>query len=438
MPRRGVALLAITSAGLALRLFGAWRAGLSYDEALTWAFASEPGGSGLTLGADRPPLGHLLLAASARLFGASDIGLRVLHVLAAAATIPVVYALGRRLAGPAAGLLAAALLAVDQYHVSWSRLAVEEGLLLLLTALAMLAHWRAQEAEHPDPYALACGLAIGLAFLAKETAALLLPSLALGLAWSRGPREILRDRPSRLTWAAALVLIGAGLAWTLGRPAPGHLERDLAFLSRPLGPSLKGASLYVGELFRLSDPGALDDDYGLVPARAVFWPVGVLHLAAVALAVRSREAKVRQLLALFAVWFAAASLVDARKTFDPYWWGSPSLIAAVLLTARAGAAALERRRALRWALPVLFAGLLARDVSWLRQAGPAWPRLSRADWALRIAADGAARLRARQLDAALDQAVLALILDPTANEARDLIQRVRAARAGGARPTPSP
>ncbi len=66
------------------------------------------------------------------LFGQSEAFVRGLSVLFALATIPVLYFLGRRLFNSRVGLIAAALLAVNAYHVRYSQEARSYSLMVLL------------------------------------------------------------------------------------------------------------------------------------------------------------------------------------------------------------------------------------------------------------------------------------------------------------------
>ena len=95
---------------------------------------------------DHPLLSVYVLKLDGLLFGASDFGLRLAYVLAGAATLAPVYFLARRAFSPAAGLWAAALLAVDQFHAGWSRVFMPETLMLLFGALALLQFVRARAA----------------------------------------------------------------------------------------------------------------------------------------------------------------------------------------------------------------------------------------------------------------------------------------------------
>jgi mannosyltransferase len=71
-------------------------------------------------------------------FGGSEFFVRLLSVLFAIASIPVIYLLGRRLFGSRVGLIAAALLAVNAYHVQYSQDARSYSLMVFFCLLSSL------------------------------------------------------------------------------------------------------------------------------------------------------------------------------------------------------------------------------------------------------------------------------------------------------------
>jgi mannosyltransferase len=71
-------------------------------------------------------------------FGGSEFFVRSLSVLFAIASVPVIYLLGRRLFGSRVGLIAAALLAVNAYHVQYSQDARSYSLMVFLCLLSSL------------------------------------------------------------------------------------------------------------------------------------------------------------------------------------------------------------------------------------------------------------------------------------------------------------
>lgn len=85
-----------------------------------------------------PPLYYALAWCWTQLTGTSEWGLRSLSALAGVATIPVVYLIGRELRGRSAGLLAAALVAVNPMLLWYSQEARAYSLLVLFCGLSLL------------------------------------------------------------------------------------------------------------------------------------------------------------------------------------------------------------------------------------------------------------------------------------------------------------
>jgi 4-amino-4-deoxy-L-arabinose transferase-like glycosyltransferase len=130
--------------GAALRLYGldAWP--LWLDEASTADYAGRGLPDCLFAEIHHPPLYYLLVHLSIRAFGSSDAALRLPSVILGVSTIPVVWALARRLAPsqPGAARLAAALTAASPFLVALSQEARSYSLFLLLAGTASLVFMR--------------------------------------------------------------------------------------------------------------------------------------------------------------------------------------------------------------------------------------------------------------------------------------------------------
>jgi mannosyltransferase len=127
-----------------------------------------------------PPLYYLLAWLWTHVFGTGEVGLRSLSALLGTATIPVVWALGRRIGGERAGLVAAALIAVNPMLVWFSQEARAYGLLVLLAALAALLWLRALERPGPGR-AAAWGVVAALALATHYYAIFLVTPMAIWL-----------------------------------------------------------------------------------------------------------------------------------------------------------------------------------------------------------------------------------------------------------------
>ncbi|MDQ3935452.1 MAG: glycosyltransferase family 39 protein, partial [Actinomycetota bacterium] len=93
---------------------------------------------GIPITEKTPPLYYVLAWLWTRPFGTGEVGVRSLSALAGVLTVPVVFALARELVSERAGLIAAALVAVNPLLVWYSQEARAYALLVLFAALAAL------------------------------------------------------------------------------------------------------------------------------------------------------------------------------------------------------------------------------------------------------------------------------------------------------------
>ena len=170
--------------------------------------AFDPAG---TVTVDKLPGALWLQALSLRLFGFHIWALVLPQVAEGVLTILVLYRAVRRLAGPAAGLTAASVLAVMPVTVLLSRGNVSDSLLILLLVLAADAASAALLTGSLRQLLLA-GAWVGLAFQAKMAQAwLVLPALAAAYLLA-APAARLRTRCAHVA-LAGLVAVVVSLAW---------------------------------------------------------------------------------------------------------------------------------------------------------------------------------------------------------------------------------
>jgi len=102
---------------------------------------------------------------------------RAVSATAATLTIPVVFLIGRRVAGDAAALLAGALMVASVVHIANARFFTADAILTLWCALALLATVHVAQRGRLRSL-VAAGAAVGVALACKYTAAFLLLPLA--------------------------------------------------------------------------------------------------------------------------------------------------------------------------------------------------------------------------------------------------------------------
>ena len=170
--------------------------------------AFDPAG---TVTVDKLPGALWMQALSLRVFGFHIWALVLPQVIEGVLTILVLYRAVRRLAGPAAGLTAAVVLAVTPITVLLSRGNVSDSLLILLLVLAADATLAAL-VTGSLPQLLIAGVWVGLAFQAKMIQAwLALPALAAAYLLA-APAARLRTRCAHVA-LAGLVTVVISLSW---------------------------------------------------------------------------------------------------------------------------------------------------------------------------------------------------------------------------------
>ncbi|MEJ2735688.1 MAG: glycosyltransferase family 39 protein [Anaerolineae bacterium] len=230
-----VLLLAICGAGLWFRWLYARDVSLFVDEYLTIRAAHRI----LTQGAPLLPSGnfysHGLLisyieALVIGLGGSQSWLMRLPVLLLSTVAIPLTYWFGRRLFSPAAGLVAAALLAFAPEAILWGgrvRMYAPLQLFVLISTIAFYL-WVVEEQERPA-YRLLFVVAYWAALFSHAEAMLLLPVWGLWALVQRGWRWCLRPA-SFVTFAlSAVSIVVEMLLRSLGRPvqawqAPGVFE----------------------------------------------------------------------------------------------------------------------------------------------------------------------------------------------------------------------
>jgi mannosyltransferase len=132
-----------------------------------------------------PPLYYALAWFWTQITGTGEVGLRSVSALAGIATVPVAFFLGAQLNGRRAGIVAAALVAVNPMLVWYSQEARAYALLVLLVALSFLYFLRALE-DGRRRHFIAWGAVSALALATHYFAAFLLAVEAIWLLRRQG------------------------------------------------------------------------------------------------------------------------------------------------------------------------------------------------------------------------------------------------------------
>lgn len=134
----------------ALRLYRLSDRNVWWDEGWSvWLGRLPPGRIAyLTALDEHPPLHYWLLAGWDRLAGEAAFAVRFSTVVPAVALVALLYRLGKRIAGPTAGLTAAFLLTIARFHVEWSQEIKMYALATFFTVASLYCLIRALDEQH--------------------------------------------------------------------------------------------------------------------------------------------------------------------------------------------------------------------------------------------------------------------------------------------------
>jgi hypothetical protein len=187
------ALVAITLLAAVLRFSSIASQSYWFDEAATVHLMHLGFGAmlnGVAKQESTPPLYYVLAWPWARLFGTGEAGLRSLSALAGIAAIPITYLCGRELVSGRAGLVAAALAAVNPFLIWYSQEARSYMLLVALSGASFLFFARAW--REPSRRNLSWwGVMSALALLTHFFAGFLVAPEAIALLWRGRDRFVL-------------------------------------------------------------------------------------------------------------------------------------------------------------------------------------------------------------------------------------------------------
>jgi 4-amino-4-deoxy-L-arabinose transferase-like glycosyltransferase len=339
---------------------------------------------------DKTPASLWVMELSGRVFGFSSWSLLVPQALEGVAAAGVLYAAVRRWFGPAAALIAGAVLALTPVAALMFRFDNPDALLVLVMTLAGYTITRAIESGRTR-WILLTGALLGLGYLTKMLQAfLVLPAFGLAYLWAG--QAALGKRSWQLLAGAGALVVAAGW-WVLidlltpaaARPYVGGSTDNnilqLTFGYNGLGrldgsessPSGGGGgnSLFGGAtgITRLFQSGMGSQISWLLPA-------ALIMLAALAwLSWRApRTDRTRAAALLWGGWLALTGLVFSYMSgiIHPYY--TVALAPAIGALAGIGAVALWRIRD-RWPARIALAGALLVTAGW------AWMLLGRSpDW----------------------------------------------------------
>ncbi|WFE54400.1 glycosyltransferase family 39 protein [Micromonospora sp. WMMD1155] len=157
---------------------------------------------------DKTPASLWLMALSVRVFGLNSWAMLVPQALCGVASVGVLYATVRRWYGPAAGLIAGAVLAVTPVATLMFRFNNPDALLVLLLVAGAYATVRAVESASTR-WIVLVGVLVGFGFLTKMLQAFLVVPVFAGVYLLAAPTGLWR-RVRQLLLAGLAVVVSAG------------------------------------------------------------------------------------------------------------------------------------------------------------------------------------------------------------------------------------
>lgn len=206
-----VVVAVVLLAGLALRIFAAFRFPFEQDELYTFLESRDLFHTGLAPGIDTRPLYYLI---QHPLLGAvpTPLSLRWLPLLFGALGLWATWQIGRRYFGAAGGVVAAILVAVSPWHLYASSMARYYSLVYLCAALVVLWLPGAYESDEPKDYLRLLAVFI-VGTLTHPSFVFAMVGLVAGLSLVRNDARFGLRWPSVKAWtylwgpyAAALVI----------------------------------------------------------------------------------------------------------------------------------------------------------------------------------------------------------------------------------------
>ncbi len=178
---------------------------------------------------DLPPLYPFFLVAVYETLGRDAVAVALVQIGFDVLVVLLLYWIGRRVAGEAVGLLAALFYGVYPYLLYQNLTVNDTAIFILLLTAGIAAAYKARDTRGWR-WAVALGVAFGLAALTKTLIVLLLPLLALW--WWR----VIGLRPAiRLALASGIALVAVVLPWVVRNT---HLHGELVLISTNGGSNL--------------------------------------------------------------------------------------------------------------------------------------------------------------------------------------------------------
>lgn len=414
-------LVWICLGGLLLRLLLCLTVGLNPEDSLRLTLARstslDPRSSSFLLDGEGLALGGLsLLKVSQPLFGDQILLLRLPWIVAGVGTLWILYHLVQKALGPLPAIMATFLLAVDQYHFTWTTVFYANVLVMAQQVLLFWVLWKGLTSPKSQiRWFLWIGLLFGVGYYTKPVFLLLMLPVVLFLVRVL-PDE--RYKVSLLPSFLAAILTGAALIlpalwWAAQHPMedPARYIR-ITTLEPFSGINLAPLSLYLGELFHAIRPGCLED-YWNWHGYPVHWVAGILYLSAVVWTFFTKRRDPFMILMLLTFFTVSMFFlfIDAGLLVNLFWWPFLSLLPAVVMAGDLLATLWKKAPIFRGAI-VILGVYLTLHLATVNRGGYDYPLLSADEWRNQLVESGLQAMTEKNFPIAYQDLLWASKLDP--------------------------
>jgi 4-amino-4-deoxy-L-arabinose transferase-like glycosyltransferase len=342
--------------------------------------------------------------------------LRLPWILAGTLTLWVLYHLVEEALGRPQALLATLLLAIDQFHVTWTRVCYADIPAMAFEILVLWTLWKGlRDKKHRVGWFLLTGFFCAMGYYTKKTFPLVL--LGMMIYFFACPKPGLR-RPSLRALLPGMVLLALlvlpSILWGSQNPMENRLVRVWIMEVEPGIPfDLTPLSLYLGELFILIWPGMLEDYWNLF-GHPVHWVAGIVYLLAAGWALfrRRRDPFIALMLAIFFAVTLVFLVIKTDFMGNHFWWASLSLIPAVVLASDALVALWRKSQRGRIIVSSLCVYLTLHLALSAYRRGVDYSAVSPEEWTKILKEEGEREMKDEQYHAAHLNFLIASKLDP--------------------------
>ena len=333
--RTGWWLAAIVVLAAVLRLYMAVSTPLIYDEYQWLVIVDDvnlrPGEVRLPIHGDQHPPGQVYWSVWGKLlFGGNLLGYRLGSVVLGTLAVFLTFRLGARYFGAGAGLLAALMLATNEYMIGGVSRVCTEKSYLTFAVLSLLLFERA--ARRPTRWAFAAlGASFGLGLMTKQTLILWAPVLAIELFRRPETRRLWRTAGPWLAAATCGILVLPDIVFNLFFRVQGYSVSGVGYQLSKLGVGWDWgpAALFCRALiFPLVEPALFD-----YPALTVMPGLALLSGAVAGLfLLRGTSARFVQVLG-WSTFLFFSIFGGSGRDYSAFWWSDLSIVPFTLLTA---------------------------------------------------------------------------------------------------------